>query len=124
MLEKAPSAVVAAWLQSFSAALAGGDVSAVTALFLDESYWRDLLTFTWNIDTMEGKDAIAAMLQATLKTTKPRKFALKGEAASDGVTIEAWFTFETGVARGEGILRLREGKVLDDPDRDDGAEGL
>ncbi len=110
MLEKAPSAVATQWLASFSKALATEDVSAVTALFLEESYWRDLLTFTWNIETMEGKGAIAAMLQAALAATKPHGFALKGEAASDGATIEAWFTFETEVARGEGILRLRDGK--------------
>ena len=110
MLEKTPTAVAARWLESFSAALALGDISAAAELFLEESYWRDLLTFTWNIETMEGRNAIVAMLEAMLAGTRPRDWRVKGEAESDGAVIEAWFTFETEVARGEGILRLREGR--------------
>ncbi len=110
MLEKTPTAVAARWLESFAAALTRGDIAAAGELFLEESYWRDLLAFTWNIETMEGRDAIATMLRAALAGTRPRGWRVKREATSDGVVTEAWFTFETGVARGEGILRLREGR--------------
>ena len=30
------------------------DVDTFVALFHDESYWRDLVAFTWNIKTLEG----------------------------------------------------------------------
>ena len=33
----------------------GGDPAAVAALFEAEGYWRDLVAFTWNIRTMEGR---------------------------------------------------------------------
>ena len=52
------------WLAEFGSALAARDISGATALFGDESFWRDLVAFTWNVKTLEGRDAIAAMLDA------------------------------------------------------------
>ncbi|NDY74739.1 hypothetical protein G3N28_22570, partial [Desulfobacter hydrogenophilus] len=79
-------------------------------LFADDRYWRDLLTFTWNIKTMEGHQAIEEMLETTLATTKPAAWELTGEATSDDGIIEAWFTFETASAWGQGLMRLRDGR--------------
>ncbi|RUX64692.1 NAD(P)/FAD-dependent oxidoreductase, partial [Mesorhizobium sp. M7A.F.Ca.US.014.04.1.1] len=110
MLEIAPTKQAAAWLESLAQALAAGDAAAASNLFVDDCYWRDLLTFTWNITTVEGRAAIADMLATTLATAKPSAWRLTGEATSDDGTIEAWFSFETVVARGEGIMRLRDGR--------------
>ncbi|MBZ9855777.1 NAD(P)/FAD-dependent oxidoreductase [Mesorhizobium sp. CA13] len=110
MLEMAPTKQAAAWLASLSQALEAGNAPAAANLFVDDCYWRDLLTFTWNVTTMEGRDAIADMLKATLATTKPSAWQLTGEATSDEGIIEAWFTFETAVASGQGIMRLRDGR--------------
>lgn len=110
MLDMAPSKQAAAWLGSFAKALEAGDGAAASNLFVDDCYWRDLLTFTWNITTMEGRGAIAGMLEATLATTKPAAWQLTGEATSDEGTIEAWFSFETADASGQGVMRLRDGR--------------
>ncbi len=40
-------------------------------LFAEDCYWRDIVAFTWNVKTMEGNSAIAAMLEATLGGTSP-----------------------------------------------------
>jgi putative flavoprotein involved in K+ transport len=106
-----PTEQATGWLDDFGDALARGDIAATLALFDDDCYWRDLVAFTWNIRTQEGPAAIRAMLQARLADTKPSNFALEGEATeADGIT-DAWFTFETGVARGRGHLRLKGGKA-------------
>ena len=110
MPETGHSEQAAIWLAALDAALTASDVPAAVALFEEEGCWRDLLTFTWNVKTMEGRSAITAMLEATLGHMKPRGFRLDGEASADGGTIEAWFTFETEVAHGQGILRLNDGK--------------
>ncbi len=55
-----------AWLAQFESSLAGGDALAVSELFAAECYWRDLVSFTWNIRTMEGREAIVAMLRSQL----------------------------------------------------------
>jgi putative flavoprotein involved in K+ transport len=107
MTNPSPSQRASAWLDKFGAALARNDLDAATALFDDECYWRDLVSFTWNICTQEGKPAIAAMLSQQLGDTAPSDFALDGSATeADGVT-DAWFTFETRVARGRGHVRLK-----------------
>ena len=94
---------VTQWLSDFGAALERGDVSAAAKMFAEECYWRDLVAFTWNIKTLEGRDAIAAMLAATLRRgAADGHWQIEGEATeADGVT-EGWFTFETAVARGRG----------------------
>jgi putative flavoprotein involved in K+ transport len=104
------TAIASAWLDSLDEALAARDIMAATAMFGEECYWRDLISFTWNIRTVEGRDGIAAMLGTTLPHIRPSSFALKGEAERVGDLIEAWFTFETAVARGVGHLRLKGGK--------------
>src|SRR6516165_7597651 len=86
---------VSGWLAKFGKALEQNDVEAAAKMFAPESYWRDLVAFTWNIKTAEGRDAIAKMLKATLKVAKAKHWKLEGKASeADGVT-EGWFTFET-----------------------------
>jgi putative flavoprotein involved in K+ transport len=104
------TAVAADWLGQFDAALAGRDIAAAVRLFHTECYWRDLLSFTWNIATFEGPPAIAAMLEATLGRTAPHRFVIEGEPEIGNETVGVWFTFETAVARGRGHLRLKNGR--------------
>ena len=106
-----PTQAASVWLADFNNALESQDVDAVMALFGDDSYWRDLVAFTWNIRTQEGPDAIRKMLQARLADVNPSNFKVEGQATEAGGVIDAWFTFETAVARGRGHLRLKEGKA-------------
>ena len=55
MLDTTLSARVQVFLDKFEAALAAGDLDAAVGMFAPECYWRDLVTFTWNIKTMEGQ---------------------------------------------------------------------
>jgi putative flavoprotein involved in K+ transport len=98
------------WLADFGAALERRDLQAVLALFGEDCYWRDLVSFTWNLKTLEGKAQIEAMLQATLAHVAPSNWALEGEATSEGGVVDAWCTFETAPARGRGHLRLKDGR--------------
>ncbi len=110
MPDATPTAQLARWVSDLDAALARGDAAAASALFGDECYWRDLVAFTWNIATQEGREGIAAMLKSTLPAVKPANWQVVGEAsAANGIT-EGWITFETAVARGKGHVRLKDGK--------------
>ena len=106
-----PTQAASQWLADFAAALARSDIDAAVALFEPDSFWRDLVAFTWNIRTQEGPAAIRAMLQARLADTQPTAFTVEGEATEADGVVDAWFTFETRVARGRGHLRLRNGKA-------------
>jgi len=107
MTTHTPSQRATAWLQAFGAALASDAPAQASALFDGESYWRDLVAFTWNIRTQEGPAAIGEMLAARAADTAASNFALEGEATEADGIVDAWFTFETRVARGRGHLRLK-----------------
>ncbi|MGN6551438.1 MAG: NAD(P)/FAD-dependent oxidoreductase [Pararhizobium sp.] len=113
MLDKTPNGIAAHVLAKLDGALAAGDIDGAVALFQEDCYWRDLVTFTWNIRTMEGRDAVRDMLVAQLDLTKPSNWQLaEGEDASEeGGIITAWITFETNVARGYGLVRLKDGLI-------------
>ena len=106
MDQQSPNGAVTTWLAKFSDALDSRNIDALKALFVEDCYWRDLIAFTWNIKTMEGRDAIGDMAAATLDAAQPANIAIDGDANhADGVT-DAWFTFETATARGKGHVRL------------------
>ena len=107
MTTHTPSQRATAWLQAFGAALASTQPAQASALFDADSYWRDLVAFTWNIRTQEGPAAIGEMLAARAADTAASNFALEGEATEADGIVDAWFTFETRVARGRGHLRLK-----------------
>jgi putative flavoprotein involved in K+ transport len=115
MLDKTEDIAVSAesWLVQFEAALSDGDEAALKSLFLPESYWRDVLALSWNLQTLNGADAILRDLPALARRATPKNFQIDPDrAAPRRVTragtpcVEAIFKFETAVGRGHGILRL------------------
>jgi putative flavoprotein involved in K+ transport len=111
MSAASPSATVQQWLDDFSAAITRADFAAAAAMFGDESYWRDLISFTWNLKTAEGREQIREMLAATAPNAKPSSWKLIGDGSEAGGVTEGWFTFETATSRGKGLLRLIGGKA-------------
>jgi hypothetical protein len=113
MLDRTDDISVAAesWLSQFESALK--NPAELEALFHGESYWRDVLALSWNIQTMNGAEAILKELKARSRAAAPTNFQIDpGRAAPRRVTragtivIETMFKFETADGRGNGILRL------------------
>ncbi|MFW0796518.1 NAD(P)/FAD-dependent oxidoreductase [Gordonia sp. CPCC 205515] len=102
-----PQHRVDAWLADFEAALAARDIEQVTGMFATDSFWRDLVSFTWNLKTVEGRTAIADMLGERLADTDPSAFHTSETPADDGGVLSAFIEFETATGRGGGLLRLR-----------------
>jgi cation diffusion facilitator CzcD-associated flavoprotein CzcO len=101
------------WLASFEAALQVRDTAAATGMFLKDGLWRDLLAFTWNIETMAGRAAIETALRATLARTgpvnfriPPRRTAPRWINRASTECIETIFEFETAFGPCHGIVRL------------------
>ncbi|MFD3040724.1 NAD(P)-binding domain-containing protein [Mycolicibacterium senegalense] len=107
-----PQERVDAWLADFESALADRDIERVAGKFATDSFWRDLVAFTWNLKTLEGRDGIADMLTARLHDTDPSGFRTSEtpteEFDGDHVVTSAFIEFETAVGRGKGHLRLRD----------------
>jgi thioredoxin reductase len=104
---------VEGWLSRFEQALAAPGDAGLRALFHTDSHWRDVLALTWRIRTVSGADAHLPELKRRATQAGARNFALDASrtaprkvvrAGSDA--IEAFFNFETGEGRGNGVLRL------------------
>jgi cation diffusion facilitator CzcD-associated flavoprotein CzcO len=107
--------VAAAWLEDFAGALRSGDAAAAASLFSADGHWRDVLAFTWQLQTANGAAAIEAALAQTLARTQPTNFHIPAgrspprrvrRAGTD--CIEAVFEFETAFGRANGVVRLVE----------------
>ena len=100
-------------LDAINQALEQSDYPALVDQFQDDCYWRDLVSLTWNIKTMEGKTQILDMLESQAETIDPRGFSLDPQevVTADGDVITAWITFETKVGRGYGLVRINAGKI-------------
>jgi cation diffusion facilitator CzcD-associated flavoprotein CzcO len=107
------AASVENWLTEFGRALGSSDGSTLRPLFLPESYWRDALALSWNLQTLNGADAIVQELAVLAAHSAPSGFKIDPERApprrvrrAGAETIEATFKFETAQGRGHGMIRL------------------
>jgi putative flavoprotein involved in K+ transport len=101
------------WLEAFEAALQADDAGAAAELFLADGLWRDVLAFTWTIQTMSGRQNIDAMLRETLARTQPKNFRIPARRTpprwvtrAGTEANEALFEFETAIGRAAGVVRL------------------
>ncbi|GAA3579660.1 NAD(P)/FAD-dependent oxidoreductase [Marinobacter xestospongiae] len=99
------------WLASFDEILTSGEPERAADLFEQNGYWRDLVAMTWNLKTLEGRQAIRHMIRQTAPHIQPGNWQLSEPATEQDGVIEAWLTFETRDARGKGHLRLRDGQA-------------
>jgi cation diffusion facilitator CzcD-associated flavoprotein CzcO len=115
MLDKTDDLSVAAdaWLAQFEDALARPEDGLLDSLFVADSYWRDVLALSWNIQTVNGADAILRELKAHATSAAASGFAIdptrqapRQVMRAGTRSIEAIFKFETAIGRGSGIIRL------------------
>jgi len=101
------------WLDRFEVALRTRDADGAADLFIAEGLWRDVLAFTWTIETRAGRLAIAAMLRQRLVVTQPKSFHIPPQRTpprwvtrAGKEALECLFEFETAFGPCAGVLRL------------------
>ncbi|KAL8708738.1 MAG: hypothetical protein Q9225_007559, partial [Loekoesia sp. 1 TL-2023] len=112
-----PQRVAFAWVNAFNN-LIDGQENATRKLFLEDSYWRDLLCSTWNFHTYQGLPKISSVLKAGDNQCRLRSLAVDShsdikkplmspvdfEGSIQGV--QAFLTVETDIGRGRGLVKL------------------
>ncbi|KAF9050669.1 dimethylaniline monooxygenase [Hymenopellis radicata] len=108
-----PVALAKKWFHTFASSIESKDTSLVTAHFLTDGYWRDLLALSFDNRTLHTIPTIKDFLDDNnrLKSSGLRNLQLEGEPAlvkanRDFTWIQCFFTFETDIARGRGFFRL------------------
>ena len=67
------SASAQAWLDEFERVLGQSDGAALNRLFTVDSYWRDVLALSWNLQTIAGRAAIGDALTAFAPKAAPSR---------------------------------------------------
>ncbi|KAL8909356.1 MAG: hypothetical protein Q9171_005075 [Xanthocarpia ochracea] len=112
-----PQGIATAWLDAFNDLLTGHDID-IKDLFLDASYWRDLLCTTWDFHTHHGLPKILSVLKRSDKGCRLQ--AMKLDSSSDVKKptvcpidfhgnlegVRAFLTLETDFGRGRGLVKL------------------
>ena len=117
--------LVQGWLDVFNAALRSGqEGSPISDVFLDKSYWRDLLCLTWDFRTLHGREQISAYTHDFVASSHKITLSLDESAVHrrpsvapldfDGSVkcVQAFLNVDTDVGRGKGVVKL----VPDDSD--------
>jgi putative flavoprotein involved in K+ transport len=101
------------WLDRFEVALRTCDADTAADSFIADGLWRDVLAFTWTIETESGRKAIAAMLRKRLGTARPENFHIPRHRTpprwvmrAGREALECLFEFETAFGPCAGVLRL------------------
>jgi len=104
--------VTTAWFNSFSEYVEIDNIDGILSIFVQDSYWRDILALTWDFRTFAGATRIKRflmdrLLSANMTTLKLREdFIGLQHPYPDVAWIQAMFTFETNIGFGSGIFRL------------------
>lgn len=103
-----------AWLSAFERDLGRRDATALSALFLADCHWRDLLALTWDVQTLSGRDTVIEALMSSVERFSPKNFridparVLPREVRRAGESVlEVLFRFDTAVGSCQGVLRLK-----------------
>jgi len=105
--------VAGQWFTAFTTAASSFDIQALSALFVPDAFWRDILALTWDFRTFSGLPAITRFLSNQLESVHPTAFKLREDAYlglqrpfEDLAWINFMFDFETDTGIASGIARL------------------
>ncbi|KAL8792033.1 MAG: hypothetical protein Q9195_005374 [Heterodermia aff. obscurata] len=114
-----PDEIASGWIKSFNSLLNSGlQRSDFSGAFLESAHWRDLLCFTWDFRTLQGRNKITEFAEDFVAKTRTVNFTLDQSAAYkkpalipldfDGNVkcLQAWLNVETDVGRGRGIVKF------------------
>ncbi|KAH9853605.1 FAD/NAD-P-binding domain-containing protein [Lenzites betulinus] len=119
--------VASTWLAAFASACQSGDVDAFGSLFLSNGWLRDLLVFTWDMRSLEGRDKVSGYVATTLANAQIKDVKLDETEHLAAQTaflplihamdVELAFTFECRNGHGRAFARLL-------PDKDNSFRAL
>ena len=108
-----PREAIASWLAAFEDAAGRSDAKAALALFAADGHWRDLVAFTWSIETFSGSEALGGALSRLLPKARPSRLRIaEGRIPPRRVRragvdcIEGLIAFDTEIGPGSGVVRL------------------
>ncbi|KAI9820745.1 MAG: hypothetical protein M1827_005115 [Pycnora praestabilis] len=113
-----PKVIAQQWIKKLEDVLASNDMSRLGTVMVQDCWWRDMLTFDWDLRTIQGLDKLTDYLGQNVARSQLSNFRLREtgkfqpcvQNPVEGVEwIESMFDFDTRVAHGSGVFRLVPG---------------
>ncbi|KAK8923222.1 hypothetical protein H634G_10455 [Metarhizium anisopliae BRIP 53293] len=104
--------VVDKWIAALSSAIDDKCVAGFESLFVQESWWRDLVALTWNVASKYGPPAISALVLGSttglgeVTAVQTPMLGPRLEQLGPATFIQAGFAFTTKFGSGRGVVRL------------------
>ncbi|KAI0043336.1 FAD/NAD(P)-binding domain-containing protein [Auriscalpium vulgare] len=104
--------IATSWFKAFAEGIETANIPGVLDLFLEDAFWRDILALTWDFRTFYGVPNVHKFLNDRLKATGLSNLKLDVASAAlqtpypDLAWIQAFFTFDTRVGHGSGVVRI------------------
>lgn len=110
--------LVSEWITALHNAFAANDATAIGDLFAEGGWWRDQLVSQWDLQTIEGRDAIVEYLAPRLEHMGGLRFEIDAGfepsvvPGPDGPAwVQAILTFEGRLGSGSAVVRLTPAPV-------------
>lgn len=109
--------VASEWVEAFNKTI-HSDLTGVSDLFLQESYWRDQLCLSWDLRTLQGPEKIKIFLSDSTSSHRIKSVGVDQSAAhraptataldAEGKThaVQAFLSIVSDVGPGGGVVRL------------------
>jgi cation diffusion facilitator CzcD-associated flavoprotein CzcO len=101
------------WLEAYAAAVESGNAALAADQFVEDGFWRDIISFSWSYRTFSGRGEIERALQLSLPDVRPHNFRVAADRIPPRVVkrsarllVEGFFDFDTAAGRGTGFARL------------------
>jgi hypothetical protein len=110
-----PRTIAQEWFAAFASSIQSNDTAGAASLFLEDSFWKDILALTSDFRTIQGSSNIKALLDTFLSTAKLSSLRIADDSLhapslnspAPGVTLlQLCFDFETKIGKGTGVCRL------------------
>jgi hypothetical protein len=106
-------AIVIKWLELFEEALMK-ETFLLKDLFVEESWWKDALSLSWDLRTLQGRAKITEYVRENranrglynLKALQNSPLSPTVKEVGPMIWLESAFDFETKVGIGRGVLKL------------------
>ena len=80
-MESSPQETANDTLSRFASLIRERNLDDLMKQFHEDCYWRDLVAYTWNIKSFEGREQILGMLRTQLQWVEPRKMGNRQRSA-------------------------------------------
>ncbi|KAK2590851.1 hypothetical protein QQS21_011463 [Conoideocrella luteorostrata] len=110
--ETNPQPIVERWITSLTNCMSEKTAKNLEHLFIEESWWRDLVSLSWDFTSKYGPEAISQYLAESTAGLQKVEIVLSGALQPQlvdmmGMTyVQSGFNFQTTVGSGRGVVRL------------------